>query len=266
MIRTLTLIHLSFVLVAATVVGCHHLDDGYHSWDGVVEPAEVFGNKKVVALASAAQRGDIEAIDNLVASGAAINAEGRGKITPLMCAVAAKNKVGFRRLLELGANPNVEMANGLGVMYFCADSSDDSEWLELALRHGGNPNLVCARNRFCPQRTPIFDAIEAHNVVGVGMLIEAGADLSHRNKEGETPLGFAMARRHFDIVYLLLQAGADHREGLIPGDDVLAMTRRYLGGSKLARAEQISWARKCLDILEERETQATGVAPKDDPE
>ena len=195
-------------------------------------------------------------MNRLSEQGVDVNAVGKGDITPLVCAFAASNKAGYKRLLELGASPNVQMENGLGIMYFATAEADDSEWIELALRYGGDPNFVYTKSRSYPKRTPIFDAIEEHHVRAVELLIEAGADVTHKSRHGLSPLEYALMKHLYDIAYLLLEAGADHRDLHILGEKALDRTRRYLAEPHddfLDPDEiQTPWAEKCLEILEER--------------
>ena len=252
------------------------LDRGYYPRFGPLKPHEVFSDEDVIALAIAAQEGNIEELNRLSEQGIDVNAVGRGKITPLLCAFSTSNKAGYTRLLELGASPNIQTNDGLGIMYFASAAADDSEWIELALRFGGDPNFVYARSRSHPKSTPIFSAINRHHVRAVELLIEAGVDLTHKNDDGQTAMGFALINHRYDIVYLLLRAGADHRDGLVLRETAIERTRRYLEHphDDFLDPEQVQgpWAEKCLEILEERqkgqdaEKMSSGESPPREPE
>lgn len=41
------------------------------------------------------------------------------------------------------------------------------------------------------------------------MLIAAGSDVNHQNRQGLTPLMLAASKGHFEVVQLLLREGAD---------------------------------------------------------
>jgi ankyrin repeat protein len=263
-----------FIAAVAMTMGCDSQPHpsgfyrGYYPRLGPLKPHEVFSDENVVALAVAAQEGRIEDLNRLSERGVDVNTVGRGSITPLVCAFAASNKAGYKRLLELGANPNVQMENGLGIMSFASSAADDSEWIELALRFGGDPNLVYTKSRSCPKRTPIFDTISSHHVRAAELLIEAGADLTHKSRHGQTPLGFALINHRYDIIYLLLQAGADHRDGLVLRETAIERTRRYLEerDGRFREPEQVPWAEKCLKIIEERERRETARDSEIEPE
>ncbi len=76
----------------------------------------MFPDPQVRALAKAAGRGRIRKIDELFGRGVDVNARGTSGATPLFWAM--KNAKGFRRLLELGADPNAVFEDG-GVELGC---------------------------------------------------------------------------------------------------------------------------------------------------
>jgi len=232
-----------------------------------LDPREAFSDPSVVALAYAAQTGNMQEIDRLVAAGVDVNTVGRDGVTPLYWAFLAQNKAGFKRLLEHGANPNLQTDDGDTVMHFAAGLAKDSEWIELALKYGGDPNVVITKNRYCPKRTPIYSAINKEHTRAVELLIEAGADLNHRDKENETPLEFAVwCGRSFDIVYLLLKAGSDYRKKTHGGEDIATMiferTEPFPG-------ESPEWLEKCRqfirDDMAKREQEAGQEPPSRSP-
>ena len=55
----------------------------------------------------------------------------------------------------------------------------------------------------------LVDAITGEDVEMVKELIQAGADIEGRDKDGETPLIWASSYGHLEIVQELIQAGAD---------------------------------------------------------
>jgi hypothetical protein len=170
-----------------------------------------FGNKQVAALAIAAENGDVTEIDRLVTAGVDINTVGRDGMTPLFRAFWVKNKQGFERLLQHGANADLQLEDGRSVTSLAAKLKHEPFWLKMALEHGANPNLVDSKNPHVRGETPIFNAIRYHNPKGVQLLIDAGADLDHKSDDGTTPLMFAGGFDYFDIIYQLLVGGSDYR-------------------------------------------------------
>ncbi|GAB4161298.1 MAG: hypothetical protein Tsb009_38590 [Planctomycetaceae bacterium] len=98
---------------------------------------------------------------------------------------------------------------------------EDSEFLEMVLKHKGNPNLVNSANDIIyGGRTPLFDAIRSRNSRNVALLIKAGANPNHKDKDGLTPLMFAAESRCFDFVLTMLNSGADWKIQYEPGMDL----------------------------------------------
>src|SRR3954471_12802045 len=106
---------------------------------------EIFVDLDVLSLARATETGDISAIQHLLGRGLNINSVGRGNTSILTIALRAKNKQSYLYLLEQGADPNILDDRGLAVTNLSASESD-SFWLDQALRHGGNPNLLSKGN------------------------------------------------------------------------------------------------------------------------
>lgn len=174
--------------------------------------AEVyFKNPDVRSLANAAKREDISAIDKLVAKGVDVNARGAYGVTPLLFAIERKKKAAFKRLLEHGADPNIQDEVGDSPMSAAAGDAESSEWLELVLKHKGNPNLVDPKGVFAFEdgRTPLFMAIDALNLRNIDLLLAAGANLDHQDKGGKTPAMVAATISCYAGVYRLLNAGAN---------------------------------------------------------
>lgn len=172
---------------------------------------DFFADSEVTALAKAASAGDIDTVDALVKKGVDINARGKDGMTPLLFAMWAKNKEGFRRLLEHGADPNSQIIDGQSVTSFSALSVDDSDWLKMALKYGADPNLVNPHGRVEDEknRTPLFDVLMGRNLTNLSLLIKAGANLDHQDRGGKTPAMYAVALGWYEGGKILLEAGAD---------------------------------------------------------
>jgi hypothetical protein len=119
---------------------------------------------QVTTLVKAAAAGNVEEIDGLLAQGAAIEGEGPlplqgGQITqglaqffpggvpqvlmtPLLAAVANKQRQAAERLLQAGADPN-RVHPRYGTAVHAATGAGDVEMLQLLINHGGD---VSARN------------------------------------------------------------------------------------------------------------------------
>jgi uncharacterized protein len=221
---------------------------------GKPSPKEYFSDPDVVALAKAASKGDVKTIDRLVSNGVDVNAKGKDNVTTLFFALNAKNKVGFKRLLELKADPNLQAkSSGESVVSLAAKIEDDSEWLELALKHGGNPDVVDPTDVICKNQTPLFNANYAHNLKNVELLIAAGANVNHQDACGETPAMNATDYRWYRGVYRLLQAGADVRIKNVHGQDLAFQC--YMSGPPMSATkypEDFKYYHKVLAFLRDK--------------
>ena len=170
-------------------------------------PAELFSNPQLRQLAVAAQKGRVKKIDALIAAGVNVNGKGKYGITPLFSAVQVGNKKGFDALLNHGADPNVIGTDGYTLMNQIACCSPVPYFMEMALKHGANPNLV----EPATGKTPLIAAVTVTGKVNIPPLIKAGANLNYETPvEKTTAMMDAVLDGQFDVVYELLEAGADY--------------------------------------------------------
>jgi ankyrin repeat protein len=151
----------------------------------------------------------------LVDNDVSINGTDDEGVTAVLQSLISNNKDVYMKLLKKGANPNIVSLDGRSVINVAATRSDGF-WLSAALEHGGDANIVNTGNTTFPNSTPLYSAIRNMDVVNepwhaenVKMLIKAGASISHRDGFGETPLLVAAKAGNYQIVVLLLEAGAD---------------------------------------------------------
>lgn len=184
-----------------------------------MKSSDYFESKQQVALADAVAKGNTDEIKRLVADGADINGQGKEKMTVLVWAILHEDKKAFQFLLENGADPNIQMtessltSDGLtdgNSAVSLAAMHEDVWYLEQALRHGGNPNV------FNPVKsvTAIFQCIKLYDsnhtrLEHLALMIQAKADLNARDKNGLTPMMVAAMANRYDMVYAMLEAGAD---------------------------------------------------------
>lgn len=200
----------------------------------------MFPDSQVRALAKAAGDGNVRKVEQLVREGVSVNARGTQGATPLFWAMRDYN--GFKRLLELGADPNVVYGDGNSVM-LAAVSLKDQRILKAALEHGGNPNLAASDST---GRTPIFDAVGA-GVDAVDLLLKHGADINARDSFDSTPVLSAAKVLNFEMVYHLLERGADYslkdRSGYDLAQWVATSVGKIRPGTKWAKWQEkvIAW-------------------------
>ncbi|MXY56582.1 MAG: hypothetical protein F4029_17670 [Gammaproteobacteria bacterium] len=183
--------------------------------------ARMFPDEEMRALARAAGRGRVDRIDELVASGADVNALGRSDGTALWWAQRRRNLEGFTRLLEHGADPNLLIGGphyeATTIMHEAA-AQEDPAFLAAALRHGGNPNVRVPADR----ETPLFRAnglTPPGETTALRMLLESGAEVDAVDSYGITVAGLRTDRP--DLLYELLVHGAEYRKTYRNGTTLL---------------------------------------------
>ncbi len=192
-------------------------------------------------LHAAAWRGDIAALDRLLAAGADANArDGHGR-TPLHVATFAKQRELIRRLVHSGAALGA-LENDRYDAVTIAAVADDEETLGLLLGLGASAKLVTSRydgtaliaaahlghdgvvRRLIAAGAPLDHVNNLHwtaliesivlgnggprHVATLKALLDAGASTQLADREGRTPLALAKARGHAQMVALLEKAGA----------------------------------------------------------
>jgi ankyrin repeat protein len=185
--------------------------------------ADYFTDPKVIALCKAIEAKDLAEMDRLVKAGADVNAQGKGKMTPVLWAFPDDQLPRFKWLLEHGANPNVIVESDFGTKgYISAGESvthmacktDFAGYFDAVFDHGGDPNLrrTGASGR---DATPLFNVITAgggNRKEKVKRLIAAGADMNALSGGSTAPMKAAGWFDQNDLVLIMLKAGADFRK------------------------------------------------------
>ena len=128
----------------------------------------------MTALHWAATRDDVEIARTLIYAGATVRATTRlGGYTALHLAARAGSAGAAERILEAGADPNVFTTTGVTAMHFAADA-DAAAVVTLLAAHGAEAD---ARDTFS-ERTPLMFAAVRGADAALGALLEAGADPS----------------------------------------------------------------------------------------
>jgi hypothetical protein len=209
---------------------------------------DFFGPGALTSLAEAAAAGQTNKLDMLVASGADINAKGVNGMTALYWAMAHSSKNGVSWLLDHGANPNIIFARDGTSATSLAAMQEDPWFLKEVLTHGGDVNVRNPLN----EHTPIFDALAAHRDDNVRALIAAGADINTYDHLGLTPLVEAAVNQRYELVYEMLNAGADPAMTVPKGKGnktILSVVRR----SRVPPdAPPYQWQLKVVDLLKQR--------------
>lgn len=158
-------------------------------------------------------------LETVLGQSPSLNEQGRYGNTALHTAIEVQDKETYQKLLERHADPDICNHVGTSVMHLAAEQSD-VYWIKEAFRHGGNPNQLNLGNRYFPDRTPIFYAINARRTECVLELIRAGADLNHKDGNASRPLEAAMGAGMYEAMIAMIKSGADPMAKLGPNQKV----------------------------------------------
>ncbi len=180
-------------------------------------------------LHKAAHENDADAVRQLIAKGADLNARDSFGRTPAHVAAFASNDAVVRALAEAGADMNA-LEKGIYDVVTIAAVANDPEMVSLAIELGNDPGLTTS----IYDGTALIAAAHLGHHEVVRRLIKAGAPLDHVNNLAWTALIEAVVLGdggpdHIATVKALVEAGADisigDRNGVTPLQH--AVTRNY---------------------------------------
>ena len=149
-----------------------------------------------------------EAMDILIANKASINAVNKYGMTPLHYLFHARVRGSqipqrIQSMLAIGADPTIQNFNGETVLHFaCKELGRSPEVLQYIIHKGGDINQPNKMGFY-----PLHLAGKKQNLVSI--LIEGGADLEVRTRNGVTPLSHSISKRRKNVTDILLKAGAN---------------------------------------------------------
>jgi ankyrin repeat protein len=124
--------------------------------------------------------------------------------TPLQWAVFTGDVAQAKRLLAAGADVRAMNAYGVNALQLAADAGN-TELIRLLLKAGADPNSPNPDGE-----TALHLVARSGNVEAAKLLLKAGAAVDPRESfGGQTPLMWAAARRHPEMVDLLASRGAN---------------------------------------------------------
>jgi ankyrin repeat protein len=171
------------------------------------------------ALVTAAERGDVAAVQRLLKTGVAVDSRDNAGRTALLAATHANRVEVARVLIAAGADVNAR-DKIQDSPYLYAGAEGRNEILKMTLAAGADPKSV---NRY--GGTALIPAAHHGHPETVKILLATAIDKDHVNKLGWTALLEAVilgdgGAIHTEIVRLLVAAGADvniaDRDGVTP--------------------------------------------------
>ncbi|WP_159092026.1 ankyrin repeat domain-containing protein [Stenotrophomonas sp. ZAC14D2_NAIMI4_7] len=226
--------------------------------------AEGYFDGKALQLAIAAEGGDSDAIRHLVKDEGVDpdkTFSSRDGIPLIAWPLRARSIEGLKALLDAGANPNTreskqmngQLINFDNAMVYAA-KMDDARYLDLLLKHGGNPDTRNINNE-----TLLYQAfISGNQWKNVQTLVENGADVNESNRRSlgdDTVLSWYTGRGGFDYAYWLLEHGADPTISQ-PVQEGSGRTARQLMVEdiywEITTPDNLPWQKKCQQWLADR--------------
>lgn len=162
-------------------------------------PQETFQNDGVVSLLQAAKNNDAKEARRLIGEGVDVNTMGKDGATPLIWMLSLQDLSAMRFLLELGADPNQFMVNGVGSPLWLAAAGGKMETLRLLLDYKADPNLAFGT------KTPLVMAVIGSHLDCAELLLLHGADINRAVPI--SALEGAMSTAQFDNALWVLNHG-----------------------------------------------------------
>lgn len=166
-------------------------------------------------LYQAAAAGDLSAVEQLLASGAAVDAPDRNGETPLMAAALADRPEIAELLVSRGADLSARNAGGFSPLHAAAYSGSIAVATILLDRGAAIEDTANKAHA-----SPLMVAADEGRAGVVDLLILRGADINSLDKDGYSPLSQAWSKKHVDVVRMLKQHGAACQSVEVLGGEV----------------------------------------------
>lgn len=161
----------------------------------------------MTALDAAALCGNLGAVRSLLRAGSDVKAvDWHNGTSPLGKACTYNHPGVVQLLLEAGALLTYESRMGRSTLHHvCENASGDTPILRLLIDHGADVNCETTPGGYLA----LEYAAGNGNIEAVRFLLENGADVSHRDADGDLTLSTAIHNRSSQIVKFLLQYDYD---------------------------------------------------------
>jgi hypothetical protein len=180
-------------------------------------------------MLTAAERGDVPALEKLIAAGAPLDPTDDAKRTPLLIAVEKDHGKAAEALIKAGADINAQAAN-LDTPWLQAGALGRTEMLRQMFPKKPDFSI---RNRY--GGNALIPACERAHVDTVKFLLTTGIDVNHINNLGWTCLLEIVilgdgGPRHIEVAKMVLANGAD--PNIADKDGVSPLTHAKKNGQK----------------------------------
>ena len=144
-------------------------------------------------------------------------------VPPIFAAIQNNLNNMLQKLLDEGADVELKNKFGTTPLGFAIYHNDD-KLVETLLRHGANPNVIDGNGLY----SPLSEACVANKTSTVKLLLNYGADVNYQYNKSETALTVATKGcKHFELVQLLLEHGANPKLTDSYGQDTISGLSRY---------------------------------------
>lgn len=204
-----------------------------------MEPEQYFEGT-ALELARAIQQNRLIEVGEL-AKRVELNRFYEADMTPLIWAMLVGREEAFVLLLKAGANPNLKDHDNIQPVALAAGAKDDNPYLKLLLQHGGNPNST---QRSEPAVHVAYDFDYYKNVL---LLLDAGADINARDRDGNTILISAGYQDEFGRAMDLINRGADINAASAGGGIAFEVQESTPKAGSKASKEQVQLKRLLME-------------------
>lgn len=167
----------------------------------------IFKDKKIAALVHSVKKGNMKKAAKLIEAGADINGESEEGITPLYYFFLKKDYKSFKRMLELGADPNVNPAgSGFYRLINASIRVKDDRYCKLLLQYKVDLNYQWTSEAEPPLRSALYSSVDSKYL---RLLLEHGMDLSYSEYSTYNPVITVLHRHDYEKALILLEFGAD---------------------------------------------------------
>ncbi|KAK5659349.1 hypothetical protein OQA88_1442 [Cercophora sp. LCS_1] len=210
-------------------------------------------------LDAAALAGNLPVTEALLRAGADPNVtDWHTGYAPLAPACLYSHTGIVKLLLSAGAPVTWPSRRGLDALHCaCRNSSVDPTITHLLIQHGANVNTETAVGK----QVPLDYAAGMGNLEAVRILLDNGADINHRDGEGETAIVTAVQNRNPQMASVLIARGADLGTVNEYGDSLLHQLAAYADAATMRAFAEFARDHEGLRLLSPRARNADGRTP-----